>query len=451
VYTGYFSAALFGVYMLKTYEHPGDHRYKQDVEKANSLPRREGYHNGGQYEVRHPVSLFVIHVLPDKIFIAAMFFNNGGMLPYWITEITKFIYYVGTVSALTSLAPHPPISLQDNVFVSIVESNSDDTTPQLLEDFDTTLKLMGVARRILTHESSIKKPDDMKTATPRIEFLASLRNLVMQPLVEKGGYDRVIFTNDILIEAESVVELLTTRNGDYDYVCGLDFGPWGCVTPHSSCRSESLTIFCSLFDQWVIRDRLGRIISTVWPFFFEDKGTGPVKQDEPATVFACWNGIVAFNPEPFVPIPLRTPGRLSTSPLSRPLAPSHPAFPQSPDLTPAQTPPLRFRASIDREECFSSESFLLPYDMRRQFDMQNMYVNPRVISAYEWKYYMWYKYVLRHWAVIWFINRFENGFGLQYAITKVVGGGDRIFTWDGGECDAQYPVRRLYHRNKVRS
>ncbi|KAJ7287808.1 cryptococcal mannosyltransferase 1-domain-containing protein [Mycena rebaudengoi] len=337
--------------MLKTYEHPGDHRYKQDVEKANSLPRREGYHNG------------------DKIFIAAMFFNNGGMLPYWITEITKFIYYVGT----------------DNVFVSIVESNSDDTTPQLLEDFDTTLKLMGVARRILTHESSIKKPDDMKTATPRIEFLASLRNLVMQPLVEKGGL-------------ESVVELLTTRNGDYDYVCGLDFGPWG------------------LFDQWVIRDRLGRIISTVWPFFFEDKGTGPVKQDEPATVFACWNGIVAFNPEPFVPIPLRTPGRLSTSPLSRPLAPSHPAFPQSPDLTPAQTPPLRF------------QSFLLPYDMRRQFDMQNY-----------WKYYMWYKYVLRHWAVIWFINRFENGFGLQYAITKVVGGGDRIFTWDGGECDAQYP------------
>ncbi|KAJ7243970.1 cryptococcal mannosyltransferase 1-domain-containing protein [Mycena rebaudengoi] len=374
--------------MLKTYEHPGDHRYKQDVEKAISLPRREGYHNG------------------DKIFIAAMFYDNSAVLPYWITEITKFICYVGP----------------DNVFVSIVESNSHDTTPQLLEDFDATLKLMGVARRILTHDTSIKKPDDMKTATPRIEFLSSVRNLVMQPLVERGGYDRVIFSNDIFIEAESVVELLKTRNGEYDFVCGLDFGSW------------------ALYDQWVIRDRLGRIISTVWPFFFEDTGTGPVKQDEPATVFACWNGIVAFNPELFVPIPLRIPGRLSTSPLSRPLAPSHPAFPQSPDLTPAQTPPLRFRASIDREECFSSESLLLPYDMRRQFDMQNMYVNPRVINAYEWKYYLWFKYITRHWAVRWFIDRFENGFNLQYSITKlVVGGGDRIFRWDGGECHPGFP------------
>lgn len=34
----------------------------------------------------------------EKVFIAAMFYNNGGVLPYWITQITRLIYYLGPVS-----------------------------------------------------------------------------------------------------------------------------------------------------------------------------------------------------------------------------------------------------------------------------------------------------------------------------------------------------------------
>lgn len=113
--------------------------------------------------------------------------------------------------------------------MSIVESNSGDQTPALLEAFDVQLKDMGVARRILIHDTSIPRPPSMDTAHPRIKFLADIRNKVLEPLVDKGGYDRVIFSNDVFVEAESVVELLHTRNGDWDMVCGIDLLVWGYV------------------------------------------------------------------------------------------------------------------------------------------------------------------------------------------------------------------------------
>ncbi|KAJ7356608.1 hypothetical protein DFH08DRAFT_849514 [Mycena albidolilacea] len=48
LYTSYLALALSGVYLLKTYELPGDHRYRGDVEKAIASPRREGYGSGGE-------------------------------------------------------------------------------------------------------------------------------------------------------------------------------------------------------------------------------------------------------------------------------------------------------------------------------------------------------------------------------------------------------------------
>ncbi|KAJ6549089.1 cryptococcal mannosyltransferase 1-domain-containing protein [Mycena vulgaris] len=326
-----------------------------------------------------------------------MFHDNGDVLPYWIKQATKLIYYLGP----------------DNVFVSIVESHSRDKSGALLVDFDHLLGDMGVPRRILTNDTSVARPADMGTAPPRINFLAAVRNQVMEPLVEKGGYDRVVFSNDVFIEAESIVELLNTKDGDYDMACGLDFAYWG------------------LYDMWVIRDRLGRIVSTLWPYFLEDTGFRAVMADEPAPVFACWNGIISVRAEPFLPPALRT-GHLSTSPLSHPLAPTHPAYPQAANLTPAETPSLRFRASAEHE-CFSSESFNLPYDLRRQFDLQNIYVNPRVINGYVWSHYVWFKYITRHWAVKWWIEKVENGNGIHLA-KMILGNPARVWQWDGGEC-----------------
>jgi hypothetical protein len=69
----------------------------------------------------------------------------------------------------------------------------------------------------------------MTTELPRIEFLAALRNLALAPLVARGGYATVLFSNDIYFRAEQAVELLRTRGGAYDMACALDFGPWGCA------------------------------------------------------------------------------------------------------------------------------------------------------------------------------------------------------------------------------
>ncbi|KAJ7733929.1 cryptococcal mannosyltransferase 1-domain-containing protein [Mycena metata] len=146
-----------------------------------------------------------------------------------------------------------------------------------------------------------------------------VRNLVMEPLVQHGGYTRV-FGNDVFMEAEWIVEPLDTKGGDFDMACSLDLAYWG------------------LYDQWVIRDRLGGMVSTLWPYFLEDTGFRAVMADEPAPVFTCWNGIIAVRADPFLPPALRT-GQLSTSPLSRPLAPTHPAYPNPLTSPPPRRPP----------------------------------------------------------------------------------------------------------------
>ncbi len=96
-----------------------------------------------------------------------------------------------------------------------------------------------------------------------------------------------------------------------------------------------------MYDAWVLRDRLVRLVSSLWPYFLEDAGIQAVMKDEPAPVFTCWNGIVSFRPDPFLPVNLRVSGRLSTSPLSKPL----PSSRQPADLSPAQTPPMSFITS----------------------------------------------------------------------------------------------------------
>ncbi|KAF7329119.1 hypothetical protein MKEN_00172400 [Mycena kentingensis (nom. inval.)] len=399
----YTAVALYGWHSRYNYELPMDTRFKARVELATRMPRREGYSTG------------------EKVFIAAMFYNNGGMLPYWIPQATKFINYLGP----------------DNVFVSIVESNSNDNTAALLEEFAATLTSLQVPHKITTHDTSIPRPPSMETAPPRIEFLSAVRNLVMEPLLEQGGYTRVFWSNDVFIEAETMAELLHTRDGDYDMVCGLDLAYWG------------------LYDQWVIRDRMGRFASTLWPYFFDETGSAAVMRNEPAPVSACWNGVTAMRADPFLPasqrkgVPAFPVALTEASPSAQsdkrtqPWTLSHNQLPALPlthplsprlanESTPADAPQLRFRSSA-KDECFSSESFLLPYDLRRVFGMENILVNPLVICSYSWEFYVYFKWVTRHWAVKWFIEQVENGRGYAQA-QMILGGAHRAWVWDGGDC-----------------
>ena len=158
--------------------------------------------------------------------------------------------------------------------------------------------------------------------------------------------------------------------------------------------------------------------------------------DAPVPVFTCWNGMVVFSADPLLPIPLRSNRTLSTAPLPHALPSTHPAA-RNPALlgpSPALTPPLRFRAADrDAGECFSSESFLLPYDFRRVFNLQRVLVNPRVVTSYGWKFYVWFKWVLAHRAVRWWVRDVYGGAWMERA-KMVVGNEADVWVWDGGDC-----------------
>ncbi|TBU57169.1 cryptococcal mannosyltransferase 1-domain-containing protein, partial [Dichomitus squalens] len=245
-----------GTIWLIHYEHPGDIRFRPALRKAlaERHPSPQGYARG------------------EKVFIAAAFHQNEQVLPYWTQTMLDAITYLGT----------------DNVFVSVVENYSSDRSPELLREFASELDRRGVKNRILVQDETIKKPEKVEW-NPRIEFLAAIRNQALEPLLAHGGYDKVLFSNDIFIEPESVIELLETRDGDFDFACGLDFGHFGA------------------YDMWVLRDRVGHLTAGIWPYFFDTAGYEAMKKEDPVPVFTCWNGIVVFQADPVLPIHLRIP------------------------------------------------------------------------------------------------------------------------------------------------
>lgn len=370
-----------GVREYKHYENEDDIRFRPALQNALSHTERDpaGYAKG------------------EKIFIAVAFYNNEEVLPYWTNMLLDVIAYLGS----------------DNVFVSVVENNSGDRTPELLREMDSKLAALNVKRRILIGDTAVYKPDDLSWNI-RIDFLAAIRNRALEPLVEMGGYDRVVFSNDIYIEPESFIELLETADGQYDMTCALDFGHFGA------------------YDMWVLRDRVGHLAAGIWPYFFDTASYMAMKNGAPVPVFACWNGIVVFAADVVLPVHLRSNRTLSTEPLRRLPPATHPLANTIAE-SPALTPPLAFRSSPHGEGCFSSESFLLPYDMRRIMGLDRIYVNSRVITGYVWHLYVWHKWVLRHRFVRWFIEKQYDGAWMQYA-RMIVGDADRVYTWDGGDC-----------------
>ncbi|KAJ6628080.1 cryptococcal mannosyltransferase 1-domain-containing protein [Mycena sp. CBHHK59/15] len=223
----------------------------------------------------------------------------------------------------------------------------------------------------------------MDTAPLHIEFLAALQNLAMQLLVEHGSYTCMVFSNDVFIEAESIIELLDTNGGDYDMVCSLDLSYW-----------------------WVVRNRLGHLASTLWPYFLEDTGFHVVMADAPAPMFTCWNGIVALHADPFLLPTLHT-GQLSPccsrTPLCRLCASAH--------LCPARA---------------------LAVSTSPSYCCKGVHVKPHVIFGYVWEYYVSFKYITWHWAVKWWIEQVENGNGVHLA-KMVLREPAPVWQWDSGE------------------
>jgi len=145
-----------------------------------------------------------------------------------------------TVAALTQ-AVGP-----SHTFVSIFESNSEDSTPKLLAKLGEELSGNGVKHRIITEKTS--SPVWGYPSSPvRIKYLSDARNKAMEPLQSNDSsvrledydsYTKVVFLGDVIFSWQSVVRLLATRldhdhhhgeSGNYDLACGMDFTSTGAV------------------------------------------------------------------------------------------------------------------------------------------------------------------------------------------------------------------------------
>src|SRR5579871_3770001 len=146
-----------------------------------------------------------------KVFIAAMIANSAPLLRnYWIPALLDLVELLGS----------------ENVHVSILENESFDESRRLLQELQNilmqkgilhtfrfeegfrdgyTMKTDGLLQRLLGKEGSndnwIMTEDGW--APRRINYLAELRNMVLEPLRNsKQKFDKVLFLNDVIFEED---------------------------------------------------------------------------------------------------------------------------------------------------------------------------------------------------------------------------------------------------------
>ena len=182
----------------------------------------------------------------------------------------------------------------DNCSLSIVEGNSDDGTLEILAALRKDMEALGLEFHFQTSSINPKNGD-------RIEALAALRNLALEPLVNNASHyspgTAVIFLNDVAICMDDILELVHQRVfQEADMTCALD---WSDIDP--------APIF---YDIWVARAINGDTFWEIpsdggWRFasnLFWNHPVSRQRYDEHKAfqVFACWNGAVVFSAKPII-------------------------------------------------------------------------------------------------------------------------------------------------------
>lgn len=306
--------------------------------------------------LRSPPSTGSTSSQPLKVFIASNLYNSQEVLPSYTSSLKALIGQLGP----------------DNVFVSVYESHSKDRTKEMLAQLDTDLAQLNVPRRILSDDRAVR----MNKSSPvqdRIQFLAEVRNVAMQPLLDPSSanttFTHVLWINDITFTSQDALELLHTNNARYDQVCASDF------------------IGNGFYDTWVTRDSEGNTLKRVWPYFKRWQDVEAMREGRPFEVNSCWNGMTAFDAKWF-----------------RPAASGSSLSSANPEDDPVLLP-LKFRTSSD---CTSSECQLVSYDIHRALypTRPAILINPKVKVAYtEREYYLFNTLIpspiLRPWRIVW--------------------------------------------------
>lgn len=113
---------------------------------------------------------------PKKYFIALNLFNNEAVIPTITAVLRHLANFLG----------------KENIFISIYENGSTDTTPHLLKSFETELNDRNISNRIVT--ASFKTN---WTSVNRIDELAEYRNRALEPMFNSSShFDQLLFVND---------------------------------------------------------------------------------------------------------------------------------------------------------------------------------------------------------------------------------------------------------------
>lgn len=213
-----------------------------------------------------------------KYFFALDLHDAAKNLPRLVGSIVEAIRYLGPNSCA----------------LSIVEGRSQDGTLEILEALQDQISALGV-------KYYIKSADDNPEASDRIQALATLRNLAVEPLVgrpfEYSKEATIIFINDVSLCMEDILELIHQKNYQgADMTCAMDWTYVG----HDP----------TFYDVWVARGLNGDSFfeipedgnwNSAWNIFWNN----PTAQEHYRSkksfqVFSCWNGATAFTAKPFL-------------------------------------------------------------------------------------------------------------------------------------------------------
>ncbi|KAJ2052591.1 hypothetical protein GGI08_004993 [Coemansia sp. S2] len=249
----------------------------------------------------------------EPIFIAANLHNSEKVLP---NMAAQFLLLAETLG-------------RDRVFISIYENGSKDKTKEILRQFNETLDALGIGHRIIANDTA--KPEHVH----RIEYLAKVRNVAMEPLYSSGAkFSRVAFVNDVYFCQTDLLELIfQARAQGAHLTCAEDYDKWNGGP--------------GFYDTWVARDIRGEgFMKEVHRISKDDISMVAQMRDRPFQVQCCWNGIAVIDAKVF-----RSEGG------------------------------LHFRRSAEGE-CSASECSLFCNDMWRR-GFQRAVMVPRVKLAYD--------------------------------------------------------------------
>lgn len=221
----------------------------------------------------------------QRVMVALNLHNNEDVMPHMVRQLLHLVAQLGPQRA----------------FVSIYESGSTDRTPAYLELLAGVLVRCGVPHRILTGSQFRLEP-----GASRIEFMATIRNLALEPLWGDSAAlksssrflsnisdlstpvpaERVVFINDVFWCVKHVLRLLAY---DSDMACGMDFY----VTDYLDLRT--------FYDSWVSRAIDGSIVTGKPPYVQQHRLSAHLLgQGRPIPMRCCWNGLAVLRAKPFL-------------------------------------------------------------------------------------------------------------------------------------------------------